>query len=266
MLKKLLKYDMREIKRRSLPFYLASGAASLLCCGLLFFARSFQGENGGFAMYSVMSLYAIGIFSIFAIFVVNSFFAIMRYYKSFFSDEGYLNMVIPADTGKLLLAKTISGYIWVLVSFAVMLLSFGIAAIVPNLLYDPKGFFLFADGILSGNGTDFLFGAIAVILGCIQLFVSVFEAITVVFASVTIGSIAFSKHRIIGSVLIYMAISFVHSGVVGVTESLVVFLLVSESTAAFYFGQIISIAVSAAVSAVMYAINLGRLKTGFNIE
>ena len=97
MLKKLLKYDMRDMRSRSVPLFIASAATALICCALLYFSLSFSSDYFNFAILAVSGLYAVGIIAIVALFVVNYFFALARYYKSFFTDEGYLNMVIPAE-------------------------------------------------------------------------------------------------------------------------------------------------------------------------
>lgn len=266
MLRKLLKYDLREMLRRSYPFFAASGAVSLLCCALMYFSRSFQ-EESGFGFFTAISFYGIGIFAIVVLLAINMFFAVARYYKSFFTDEGYLYMVIPTDTKKLLIGKIMSAYIWIFSSIVVGALSLFIAVALPNMLYDPRGFFSLLEGFgAEGLFPEFMLGLASSVLSGIQFLITILENITIIFASITVGSMMMSKHRIVGSVLFYFVISFVQSSAMTVVEILILGLLMTESAAGYIISQLIGLLVSVAISVVMYFLNLHYLKNRFNIE
>lgn len=267
MLKKLLKYDMRDMLSRSLPMFVASAATGLVCCALLYFSLSFSSEYFNFALLAVSGFYAIGIFAIIALFVISCFFAAARYYKSFFSDEGYLNMVIPAPTSSLLLAKFISVLIWTFSAAIVMLISLFLALAVPNILYDPKGFLSLVELLLSGTSAlGISLGLPELLLTCAYFAVSLAEGVCLVLASITAGSMLMKNHKIVGSVLLYLAISFVQSIITSALEIGINYFIYSESLPLSLVGRGMTVLVSAATAAVLYSINLNILKNKFNIE
>ncbi len=258
---------MRDMRSRSVPLFIASAATALICCALLYFSLSFSSDYFNFAILAVSGLYAVGIIAIVALFVVNYFFALARYYKSFFTDEGYLNMVIPAETSLIIFEKLVAVLIWMFSSVLVMLLSFLLAVAVPFLLYDPNGFFGFIDLLLAPGMLFAGAGAAELAVSIIYAVVTLVESITLMFLSITVGSMLMKNHKIVGSVLFYFAISFVQGIVTGGFEIAIIAITKNTPSGPLtLLGSILTIAVSAAVSAVLYFVNLGLMKNKFNIE
>ena len=64
---------------------------------------------------------------------------VIRFYKNFFTDEGYLMFTLPVKTSDLILSKTLVAVIWRLISFLFIILSvFGIASVGVSYLSDSS--------------------------------------------------------------------------------------------------------------------------------
>ena len=64
---------------------------------------------------------------------------VIRFYKNFFTDEGYLMFTLPVKTSDLILSKTLVAVIWRLISFLFIILSvFGIASVGVSYLSDTS--------------------------------------------------------------------------------------------------------------------------------
>ena len=267
MLRKILKYDLRAMARASFPLFLSSGIIAIVCCALMFFTLNFsEAKNIFVALTLVTGFYLLGIVAILSMLVVNFFFVISRYYKSLFSDEGYLNMVIPTGTATLLSAKMLSTFIWLTVSGAVASLALALATAAPVLLYDPG---MITDAIsffLEIGISPDAFGRSSFIFDNILLavFTSI-ESISIVLTAVTIGSVIMRRHKVFGSVLFFFFINFIHSIIMGVVE-LVISLTLGEGTYYIFYTVIIEIAVAILFSAGMCLLNYYFLKHKFNIE
>ena len=113
MLKKLFRYDMKALTRTLLPLSLAT-----LGCGILLLlsqlAMRFAPETG---LFSVLMPLLFGMLIFFGsvasllLPVVGEFFILHRYYKNFFTDEGYLTFVLPATMDEQLASKILSGFL-----------------------------------------------------------------------------------------------------------------------------------------------------------
>ena len=211
--------------------------------------------------------YTLSIVAIAVLWLVTAYIGISRYYKSLFTDEGYLNMVIPAETSLLLLEKLIAALIWMFSSVIVMLLSFMLAVAAPFLLYDPNGFFGFIDLLFEPGMLFAGAGAAELTVSIIYAVVASVESITLIFLAITVGSMLMRNHKIVGSVLFYFAISLVQSFVTGGFEIAIIAITKNSPGGPLtLLGSILTVAVSAAVSVALYFVNLGLLKNKFNIE
>lgn len=121
MLRKLLKYEFRATGKIMVPVLGASLFASALGF-FLFFALSdprmlpaLESKQPTllFALSTLLGIltfftYVVG----FSTIVVTVFILLRRFYRNFFTDEGYLTFTLPVSTHSLLWAKIISGFVW----------------------------------------------------------------------------------------------------------------------------------------------------------
>ncbi|MBR2650191.1 MAG: hypothetical protein IKD45_00870 [Clostridia bacterium] len=270
MLKKLMKHDLRAMARFSVPMFIASGIISVVCCAMLYFTFSFAEEADTFigGMLAVGSFYAMGIMAIAIMYVIVVIMVAVRYYKSLFTDEGYLNMVLPVKTTEMFNSKLLTSLIWTTLSGAVAIVCCLVSVFVPTALYDNEMMSTFLED-LSNMLT--LFGAteqapIVTVLGIISFIVSSVEGVLVIITAITLGSVIIKKYKIFGSIIFYFVINFVEENIIGVFELIMGSILGQSSENGYIFAMIFGIVVSVAVSVGMYIVNYYILNRRFNIE
>lgn len=143
MLGKLMKYDMKYMARILPWIYLCGIALSALATAFILLVNDetllFLGIYGSYFMF-ILALEAVG--------VCSSVFMMVRLYKNMFSDEGYLTFTLPVKNSDVLNSKILSGAIWTMISFTVMLAM--IAAPLASAIYKlPQ---LFSDENAAGIG------------------------------------------------------------------------------------------------------------------
>lgn len=131
MLKKLLKYDLKFMLR-------LWWIGALIC--------PFMGIAGGFCWMIADSdrpipdavliicilLIILAIFFLLAFSLFTTVVIFIRYYKNFFTDEGYLTFTLPVNRHTLLNAKLLSGLILTLITNILIVVCIGIAVCIGN--------------------------------------------------------------------------------------------------------------------------------------
>ena len=118
MLTKLIKYDLKSLSRVLIP-------ANILLLIYSFLARCVITSE----LYNDLPYFVIGlgittyIILLVLINYITLFAVLYRFYKNLFTDEGYLTLTLPVTPSQHLLAKTISGTFWVVLSYAVITIS-----------------------------------------------------------------------------------------------------------------------------------------------
>ena len=156
MLAKLLKYDIRSVKRFGLPILLAVAAATVLGSAAI---GGIIGSAGGAAEGSI-ALSILRIFLILAIIAVVLVLALavagvqiavyVDFYRSLVSDEGYLTFTLPVKAWQILLSKLLNALIWSTIVGAAVMASVSV---------------LFTVSVLVGTGELIRFNEIAYALG-----------------------------------------------------------------------------------------------------
>lgn len=138
----------------------------------------------------------------------------VRFYKNFFTDEGYLMFTLPVKTSDLLFSKLLVAVLWRFISVMFMWLSIlGIATVAVSHLSDTGivQFFreftdIFQDLLSLGGLTiplPVLFLWIALFGICEQIF-----SILFIYTCICIGQL-WSKHKIGGAIISYFVLRFV---------------------------------------------------------
>lgn len=108
MLRKLLKYDLKAIFKFWWIAAIVTVLASVFggfCDNIL---NTYEGD--AWSVYLMMSMGSLsGTFLNLALPVVTFVLIFIRFYKNFFTDEGYLTFTLPVSRRKLMLSKIISG-------------------------------------------------------------------------------------------------------------------------------------------------------------
>lgn len=120
MLGKLLKYELKATARYFVPLLATFGGITLLF--KLFMAMIGFGNDPLRMTFSIfiVTIYVVAVIALFLMCFIISFY---RFYKNFYTDEGYLSFTLPVSINLQILNKLLISIFWVLVSTAAFLLS-----------------------------------------------------------------------------------------------------------------------------------------------
>lgn len=202
MLGKLIKYDLKAVYRLLIPLHLVLLLIS-------FFARLILTTKAYENIPMVLLGFGVAGYIILIVVVIYTtiFLIIRRFYKNLFSDEGYLTWTLPVTPHQHLLAKTISGTLWMLFDYIVIILSLGIVFLIPSVIENSDLLIRKMDATLQMSTTTFFTSTF--ILGL----VSVLSGITFYYVCIALGQL-FSTHRVIAAFAMYFALSTVISVII----------------------------------------------------
>lgn len=207
MLGKLIKYDMKALNRFLIVIHGFLLLSAVLGRFLLTDRISFSKPDE-----TMQLLLALSFLLYFLIIAGVSFgtqlVIVVRFYRNLFSDEGYLSRTLPVSAGQHLLSKTITGTVWCIADFLLLILSMWIIAATPSVVtaYNAnKAEILEVLGFTGSITVPALLAAMALLL-----FISALSGIIMLYASVAMGQL-FTNHRILGAVVSYFVISTVIS-------------------------------------------------------
>ena len=215
MLKKLLKYDLRSVFR----FW---WIAVIICTSLSVVAGFSQlvSNYDGWLPEILTAISNGAIFlaycSYFALMVLMLVLLFIRFFKNFFSDEGYLTFTLPVSRKQLLNSKVITGFIGMTASAAVCGVNLLImSAISRSTDFENGSFFApiieyIADGTKELGIYFWIYMAEGVTLALI------FLALVVLFLyfCITFGSMIVKKGKLIASIAIFYGASSIFTAIV----------------------------------------------------
>lgn len=134
---------------------------------------------------------------------------ITRYYRSLYTDEGYLTHTIPAKAGELLGTKVLSSFIWIILSIFISVI---VLAVV--LIYFAKengtSVSAFYNEIQSMIGFETKDVIIAAVLLLLFVSFSILSQLAQMFFSMSFGSLAkFQKLNIAAPIICYLILNFI---------------------------------------------------------
>lgn len=181
MLKKLLKYDLKAVS----PILLAAHGAVLFFTAfgrvLMALLQVEPFESNLSALYSLLLLFAI-----FALTLFTTIYLGMYYYRSFYTDEGYLTNTLPVTANRQVLSKYLCGLLWTWINALVVALCV---------------FILFYRQFIQVSWKDVFSNAPAslVALTILIFVVELFSSCLMVYCAVALGSL-FRGHRVMGCI------------------------------------------------------------------
>ncbi len=210
---KIIKHDSAALLRVLWPMMVAVAG-----CSVVGFLSNLFGStadpsklviavSGLLAMVQVFCIVAIVV-----LMVVAEFMVYFAYYRSLYTDEGYLTMVLPVGVHTLLLSKLLVGAIFSLAIGCIGIagISFSLAPTIREL------FWLFADIYQqippSAGATAFMDTLLDIVTFVSQAFFS----FMMVYAAITMGAIYFRRHSLIGAITVFFVLSALCSIVEGV--------------------------------------------------
>lgn len=237
MLGKLIKYEWKSTYKIGGIMLLTMLAVTLLGSIMLQmpWMRSFfgRGESLGEAA-SVVLTFSMFIGFLVYVFVLSGItygiliFMGLRFYRTMYTDQGYLTHTLPVTANQLLISKILISGIWYLLIMAGVILS--VVCLVASLMngaMDP-GSYSFAEFVdemgsaldaMSSAMTGEMMGYVIHILVYILLAVLItpFSVMITIFGALTIGQLS-RKYKGLVGVLVYFGIGLVNSVVVMIVE------------------------------------------------
>lgn len=226
MLKKLIKHEWKSVYKVGLIMLGATAFATLIG----FFATQsplFRNADGLYG-YAEEMMSIVGAFSIFTyimllvgvVYAITIYIAV-HFYRSMYTDEGYLLHTLPVTKHQILISKILVGSIWAFIIYIAMFASviIFIASMAESLSPGSIGEFMaelpeaFSD-ISRGLALMDLDGRVALthflISGTASIVLGVPATLMILFGAISAGQL-FSKHRVLGAILFYVGFSVVNS-------------------------------------------------------
>lgn len=220
MLGKLLKYEWKGLCSPFLILLVVLGGTTALTCSVILTINPKYDES--IAWYSMMAL----VFSVFLYYfgligctLGTMLIIAIRFYKTCYTDQGYLTHTLPVSTRQILNAKIIASILiyllMMLAIFATLYLIFEVAvhhifSLLPG-EYDELRRVLSRELSFLLNDFEDEFGVsfagyfVYMIVYCI---IAIVSNIVTVLGCVSLGQL-YAKHRIVGAILAYFAVQFI---------------------------------------------------------
>jgi len=285
MLGKLMKYEWRGLRLPVLIMIGVLGAATLLTCAIILTINpKLDDVAAGFSVMSLVLSILLYYFGIIGCSVGTMLIIAIRFYKTTYTDQGYLTHTLPVESKILLAAKTITSvlcYLMMLASiFATIVIILGVAFFhISNVSsYNTQylledfwvGFAEMTEAFKDEYGISF---TAFIIFYLLFLIISSISGIMTVLGCISLGQL-YAKHRIIGAIIAYFGIISVQQFVSylammptysrmlraeALSETIPMLEVISPT-------MIITLLWSVAVSVIMHLINLHMMTKRLNLE
>ena len=286
MLKKLLKYDMRAVWRLGwISAVIVPIAAIIAAFSTRFLSTPFDDTDflGAIAIIFAALLLFASVIAVILSFVLTMILVLARFYKNFFTDEGYLTFTLPTTRSKMLFSKTLNAFIWFTAHILLIIASFAVYLLLAprpdsdEILISPFIYEQLADLfslIFKGIGV-WIIVIFALLFIC--MLVMLLMSITMLQLSITIGSVIAKKAKIIVSIGIYYAINTALTmfwQLVYTSFSLTVFSSAADTVSISSTGEmgavvslvlLIFIAINAVIASLLYCFTQNLLDRRLNL-
>lgn len=216
MFAKLLKHEWRSTREMLGILSLISLGASLLggltMCYLFYVSSHDGGGNGALKILSVLfmiaAMIALAVVGVAAVVVYMG-----RFYKSRFTDEGYLTFTLPVNTHQNLLASLVntavgmvlmtlviclSGCLWMVIAFA------GVEGFYPTVWERFPELWEKFWSLVQTHAGEIPWGVVT--RGMLCALTGVINSLVMLMLAVTVGSLIAKKHKILAAVAVFYGI------------------------------------------------------------
>lgn len=216
MFGKLIKAEWRASRRVVGILCLAVLLAGLVLGGIgcgLFLGETHNWHMHGTVELLVALLTAAAMMTMAIAWAASVFYALWRFYKSRFTEEGYLTFTLPVNGHQLMLSSILASILEILAvilaTVAATLLGLGISALGLPWNEVPADFWPKVWEQLGEAWSEFArYGDIAV-QAALMMLLGALSRLIVLMLAVTIGGMAAKKHPVLMALLAYCGIGFV---------------------------------------------------------
>ena len=220
MLGKLIKYEWKSIYKVGCILLFALGLATLTVC-LSSMAPMWQEIRNDTDYYfvnlgsTIMNMASVFSFFLYVLLMAGAVYAIfiylvVRFYKSMYTDEGYLLHTLPVTKGQILVSKILVSTVWAFLIYIGLMISllfivsvisgesvFEIMKVLANIFVGLRDLLSVFMGSYSITGT---------VVACIlYLILGIPMAVITMFGAVSLGQLS-SKYRVLMAILWYVGI------------------------------------------------------------
>ena len=279
MFVKLLKYDMRSVWRIWWIMALSVLGMSVVGgVGLRIVLALIEADIFPFFIFLGFILVFACVMAIVASAVGTELLVFIRFYKNFFTDEGYLTFTLPVSRKNLLFSKTVNALIWTVAQAILMFICIFLVILIGVPV--SVGYDFFRELTFTFSALFAEVGLWSVIYALEILFLiicSILFSISLIHFCITMGAMLAKKAKVLAAIGIYYAANMIFS--FGTQIIMVIFTLMmsaglgellDRAAPAMERGIIavmllIACCMMAAISGVMYFITLGKLERNLNL-
>lgn len=225
MLKKLIKYEWKNVSKIGSILLLATFVVTVVGCILLqmpWMKELYAGGDGLSEVQSVGLTFMLFIsFMLYIFMLVGITYGIIIYmgvnfYRTMYTDQGYLAHTLPVTPNQLLISKTLVSGIWyIFVEIGVILSVFALIFSFAAGMMAPEGY-SFAEAVASvmeelGVIFDSEFAGFLVhyiVLMVLMVLIAPFYAMITLFGGITIGQLS-KKYKALMGILAYFGLGFI---------------------------------------------------------
>jgi len=268
MFAKLLKYEWKSASPVLAILSLCALAAGLLGGGvmrfLIYCTEQLNTGNDAFGVLMLLAMLVLmGLFLAIMAYVAGSQIMLFyRFYKSRFTDEGYLTFTLPVSAGQVFWSSYLVILGWMLICVVVMLLSFGAILLLGTLgklswAEFQDSFSIYAEIYDSLPGGTVITGIVTV--------VSFLANIVYYMTAITVGSIIAKKHKLLAAIGVYIGASFLMSMITGTLSLFAAIFAYTASANTITFVYVMEIIFSLAMATGGCALNIYLMKNKLNL-
>ncbi|MBE6544371.1 MAG: hypothetical protein E7675_08230 [Ruminococcaceae bacterium] len=251
MLQKILKYDLKAIFKYWWILAVSSFGMSILgglAFNIVYNIDEMDSPASPFIILGGVLLIFVAFFSIFAFIIGNEIFVILRFYRNFFTDEGYLTFTLPVSRAQLLNSKIISATIANLSTGALaiieFLLLFGLSPMWDQFLeiFNAMSEAPPTDTVIEGSPIAIIIGVLLTLIIIIAIVaIAAICSTLITYCCITIAAVISKKHKVLSAIGLYYAVSIVYSNVSQIGS------LLTSSGIMYYIMQQTSVAATLSV-------------------
>lgn len=276
MLKKVIRYDFKAILKY---WWIAALSSFVLACvggGCTEILNSEKELPEAVYVLSMLGIVLV-IISFVAFFILSEILVFLRFYKNFFTDEGYLTFTLPVKRSQLLNSKLITSCVVLIATGIILMIDIGIIAIIDlrKDIFTPeflKEISTIVDTLLKEVGIPYLilyaFEIIAIFL------LASIASVLFMFVCITVASVISKKAKVITAIGIYYgangALTFVLQLflIFGISALITWVEKINESTILIFGGLagFISLLLFATFCCILYAIQYWLLDRKLNLN
>ncbi len=196
--------------------------------------RNMGSGGSSFGWLDIFGAFTLLLYAVLLV-VVNAGIVIyvgVHFYKTMYTDEGYLLHTLPVTKHEILFSKILVGGLWVMIIVFSMYLSLFLLGISMVWAILPDQYTMADFWREFRNGAGELFRMAGVELGIdfgiwfwkalITFLITPFVTLTTLFGAVSIGQLA-SKHRVLMAILCYVGIMIAQSMITSIFNSIITF-------------------------------------------